>query len=64
MMPRETFGPCFLQPAAHILNSMVFGSWGRYVVAFMELQCVERHFLYMTEGEGIGSLEASVPSRK
>lgn len=45
--------------------SELHGIWKLgYVVAFMELQCVERHFLYMTEGEGIGSLEASVPSRK
>lgn len=35
-----------------------------YVVASLELQCVERHFLYMLEGEGTGSLEASVPSQK
>lgn len=41
------------------------GIWGlEYVVAFVESQCVERRFLYLMEGEGTGSLEASVPSRK
>lgn len=64
---------CPKKPSFHVYSlspshspySELRGIWRlEYAVAFMELQWVERHFLYMAEGEGTGFLEASVPSRK
>lgn len=56
---------CVAFSLSHSPYSELRGIWGlEYAVAFMELQWVERHFLYMAEGEGTGFLEASVPSRK